>query len=54
MITLDDESTTNNCKVTEGEVHASLGVDVNSALQVVFKFSKHFAVSMSFYNSDVY
>ncbi|KAL3982501.1 hypothetical protein ACH3XW_47415 [Acanthocheilonema viteae] len=37
MITLDDESTTNNCKVIENEVHASVGVDVDSALQTSLK-----------------
>ncbi|VDK71190.1 unnamed protein product [Litomosoides sigmodontis] len=45
MITLDDESTTNNCKVTESEAHASLGVDVNSALQTSLKRAQNNSIS---------
>uniref|UniRef100_A0A0R3RXS7 C2H2-type domain-containing protein n=1 Tax=Elaeophora elaphi TaxID=1147741 RepID=A0A0R3RXS7_9BILA len=45
MITLDDESTTNNCKVTENEVRASVGVDVDSALQTSLKKAQNNSIS---------
>lgn len=53
MITLDDESTASNCKVIENEMRASVDADVDSALQVVFKFSKHFAITILVYNFNV-
>lgn len=36
MITLDDDSTANKCKVTDNEMHASVGVAVDTTLQVGF------------------
>uniref|UniRef100_A0A1I8ECF5 C2H2-type domain-containing protein n=1 Tax=Wuchereria bancrofti TaxID=6293 RepID=A0A1I8ECF5_WUCBA len=45
MITLDDESTANNCKVTENEVHTSVDVDMDSALQTSLKKAQKNSIS---------
>ncbi|VIO87105.1 Uncharacterized protein BM_BM5093 [Brugia malayi] len=45
MITLDDESMANNCKVTENEVHTSVGVDMDSTLQTSLKKAQNNSIS---------
>ncbi|CAG9535399.1 unnamed protein product [Cercopithifilaria johnstoni] len=45
MITLDDEATANSCKITENEVHPSVGVDVDSALQTSLKKAQNNSIS---------
>ncbi|OZC10344.1 zinc finger, C2H2 type [Onchocerca flexuosa] len=45
MITLDDESTANNCKVTENELHTSAGIDVDSSLQSSLKNAQNNSIS---------